>query len=80
MSGNTINTQHCAVSDLEKVGDNTVNALQEDGGQVVADEPKDDSNNIGRDAEPMDIYDHPTGGLKAWLYVLATFFIFISAW
>jgi hypothetical protein len=22
----------------------------------------------------------PSGGLKAWLYVLATFFMFISAW
>lgn len=36
--------------------------------------------NIVTDAEPEDDANSPNGGLRAWLYVLATFFMFISAW
>lgn len=34
----------------------------------------------GRSTEPAIDAESGTGGLKAWLYVLATFFMFISAW
>ena len=33
-----------------------------------------------RVARPENEPPHPSGGLKAWLFVLATFLIFISAW
>ena len=32
------------------------------------------------EAEPESDAPPPNGGAKAWLYVLAAFFIFISAW
>ena len=44
----------------------------------------DAASNVGgnavRDARPAADPYPPSGGLKAWLYVLATFFMFISAW
>lgn len=35
---------------------------------------------VKEDAEPETDEPTPSGGPKAWLYVLATFLMFISAW
>ena len=35
---------------------------------------------VKENAKPQNDAPIPSGGAKAWLYVLATFFMFISAW
>lgn len=81
MSSNTTNTQHDLAPSYEDVEIHTSRHISESKPELNAQEAAGTLEDlIVEDAESEDHTYSPRGGLKAWLYVFATFLLFISAW